>query len=232
MISPTAIGSPIRVLLIGNDKIVHLGLHNLLESQPGLKVAGQADSQADALNALRARPDIILLDINFSADVSLGLLQTLMENSKGTRVLILTGLRDTEVHLRSIRMGAMGVALKNSPVELLVEAIKQVHAGEVWLDRSIMSGIIGEMLRSSKPKQVPAEVVAEANKISALTGREREVIALLAEGLKNKRIAERMFISEATVHHHLTSIFDKLGVSDQLELVVYAYRHGLAKLPF
>ncbi|HWP41952.1 MAG TPA: response regulator transcription factor, partial [Blastocatellia bacterium] len=90
-----------------------------------------------------------------------------------------------------------------------------------------MAGVLSEMVRASKPK----EADPESSKIASLTEREREVVALVGEGLKNKQIADRLFISETTVRHHLTSIFDKLGVSDRVELLIYAYRHGLADPP-
>jgi len=108
--------------------------------------------------------------------------------------------------------------------EQLLKAIMKVHEGEVWIERSMMGSMIQEL---NKPTQVDPEVT----KIKSLTDREREVIALVGEGLKNKQVGERLFISETTVTHHLSSVFDKLDVSDRLELIIYAFRHGLAKIP-
>jgi DNA-binding NarL/FixJ family response regulator len=120
----------------------------------------------------------------------------------------------------------MGIVLKQQAAELLLKAIRKVHDGEVWIDRSMMGSVLDEV-RSEKRE----EINSQAAKIGALTAREREVIALVSEGLKNKAIGERLFISETTVTHHLSSIYSKLGVSDRLELVVYAFANNLTKKP-
>jgi two-component system nitrate/nitrite response regulator NarL len=104
-----------------------------------------------------------------------------------------------------------------------------VYAGEVWINRAMMARVIGGLWNPVNAQTIQAD--PEAVKIALLTEREREVVGLIGEGLRNKQIAERLFISEITVRHHLTSIFDKLGVSDRFELAIYSYRHGLAKLP-
>jgi two-component system nitrate/nitrite response regulator NarL len=117
--------------------------------------------------------------------------------------------------------------LKEKSAEALIEAIRNVHAGEMWLDSSMTTSLFGEIFRADELRNADPE----SDKIATLTGREREVVALICEGLKNKQIGERLFISEITVRHHLTSIFDKLGVTDRVGLVIYAYRRGLAKPP-
>ena len=112
-------------------------------------------------------------------------------------------------------------------METLLHAITQVRAGEVWLEPTMIARVLGELTR---PQPAP-QVSAEAANIAKLTEREREVITLVGEGLRNKHIAARLYISEATVRHHLTAIFAKLDVSDRFELAIYAYQHGLAKPP-
>jgi len=119
------------------------------------------------------------------------------------------------------------LVLKERSTEILLKAIEKVHAGEVWLERSMIAAVLSEMTRKNERKPTNPE----AANIATLTPREREVITLIGEGLRNKQIAQRLFISETTVRHHLTSIFSKLHVSERLELVIYAYRHGLAKIP-
>jgi DNA-binding NarL/FixJ family response regulator len=121
----------------------------------------------------------------------------------------------------------MGLVLKEKPGDVLLKAIERVHAGEIWIDRTVIASVITEMTRHSNGE----EQDSEEYKINSLTAREREVVTLVGEGLKNRDIAARLFISETTVRHHLTSIFDKLGVSDRFELAIYAYRHGLARVP-
>jgi DNA-binding NarL/FixJ family response regulator len=120
----------------------------------------------------------------------------------------------------------MGVVLKEDAADLLLKAIEKVYKGEAWLDRLTLGSLIFQM--SSQEKET---VDPRTRKIASLTDRERQVIALIAEGLKNRQIADRLFISHVTVTHHLSSIYGKLGVSDRLELVIYAFANKLAKMP-
>ena len=182
---------------------------------------------AAAAAAERAQPDIILLDIDLDGTNALECLPALVKAAPRARVLVLTGLSDAGVHMQALRAGAMGLVLKEKAADVLLKAIDKVHQGEVWFDRATMGNVLSEMsLGGGQGPDNP-----EKSKIVSLTDREREVVTLIGEGLKNKHIAERLFISETTVRHHLTSIFDKLGVSDRLELVIYAYRHNLAQPP-
>jgi len=180
---------------------------------------------ADALALAESeRPGVVLLDIDLGKENGLDFMPELMEARPEIRPLVLTGLRDLETHRRAARLGAAGVVLKEHAAEVLLKAIRKVHQGELWLDRSMMGSLVREMTQGPS-------VDAEAAKISTLTPREREVVALVGEGLKNRDIAARLFISETTVTHHLSSVFGKLGVSDRLELVIYAFGNGLAKPP-
>jgi len=224
----TLISKPaIHVLLIEDHAVVRAGLRLLIESRNGLMVVGEAANQADALAlAAREHPDIILLDLDLGAENGLDILPQLLKVSGRARVLILTGVRDAEAHRHAIRQGAMGLVLKEQAPEMLLKAIEKVHAGEVWLDHTVLARVLSEMtLGVSKP------IDSAAARIAALTERERDVIALVGEGLKNKRIAERLSITETTVGHHLTSIFAKLGVESRLEMVIFAHRHGLNTSP-
>jgi DNA-binding NarL/FixJ family response regulator len=139
------------------------------------------------------------------------------------RALIVTGSTDPDAHQRAIKSGAMGIVLKEQASEVLLTAIEKVHAGEVWLSRSMTASILSRM--SNNPNDV------EAQKIESLTKREHEIIVLVAQGLKRTQIADKLFISETTVRNHLTSILSKLGLSDRFELVFFAFRNGLAKPP-
>lgn len=203
------------------------GLRLLVEGKPGIKVIAEAGTKADALTlATREQPDIILLDLDLGATNSLDFLPELLASVPNCNVLILTGVLDAATHDRAMQLGAMGIVLKDKAPEVLIKAVERVAAGEVWLDRSSISRVFAEMSRRDKePEKDPEKL-----KIKSLTEREREVIHLIGEGLKNKQIAARLFISETTVRHHLTSIFSKLSLSDRLELIIYAYRHELAKL--
>jgi len=217
----------IRVMIVDDHAVIRTGLRMLIEQDQTMTVVAMAGTASEALLLVeREKPDIIVLDLMLGDEDGLEFLPRLCETSPNSRVLILTGVQSTTSHRLAIRRGAMGIVLKQQAAELLLKAIRKVHAGEVWIDRSMMSSVLSDV-RSERHE----EADPEGGKISSLTPREREVIALVSEGLKNKLIGERLFISETTVTHHLSSIFSKLDVSDRLELIIYAFRHGLAKLP-
>lgn len=216
---------PIRILIVDDHAIVRAGLRMLIDQNPTMTVVGVAGNRAEALAlAASEQPDLVLLDILLGDEDGLAFLPELRFAAPNIRVLVLTGLRSTESQRRAIVAGAMGVVLKEHAAEVLIKAIHKVHEGEVWVDRTLMGSVLEEMT------QTP-EVNPEQAKIASLTDREKEVIGLIAKGLKNKQIGQRLFISETTVTHHLTSIFSKLEVSDRLELVIYAFAHRLEKTP-
>lgn len=215
----------IKVLIVDDHAVVRAGLRMLIDQDPEMKVTGLAGNRAEALAAaISEKPNIIILDIVLGDDDGLSFLPELRDAANGARVLVLTGLRSSESQRQAMRAGAMGVVLKEHAAEVLIKAIKKVHQGEVWLDRLTMGSVMQEISDNQQPD-------TDKQKIATLTEREREVITLVGEGLKNKQIAARLFISETTVTHHLSSVFSKLEVSDRLELIIYAFRHGLAKLP-
>jgi len=219
----------IRVLIVDDHGIVRAGLRMLLESQPGLTVVGEASTCAEALAlATGEQPDVIVLDLDLGMENAIESIPTLLSAVPEARILVLTGVRDPEAHREAVRRGAMGLVLKEHAAETLLEAIAKVGAGEVWLEPSMVARVLGELTR---PQTAQQPISPEAAKIATLTAREREVITLVGEGLRNQHIAERLYISEATVRHHLTAIFAKLGVADRFELAIYAYQHGLAKPP-
>jgi two-component system, NarL family, nitrate/nitrite response regulator NarL len=218
----------IRVLIVDDHGIMRAGLRMLLESQPGITVVGEASTCADALALTTdTQPDVIVLDLDLGGENAVESIPTLLRIAPETRILVLTGVRDPEIHRQAIRHGAMGLVLKEKAVETLLQAITKVRAGEVWLESTMIARVLGDLTR---PQSSP-QASAEATQIARLTEREREVITLVGEGLRNKHIAARLYISEATVRHHLTAIFAKLDVSDRFELAIYAYQHGLAKPP-
>jgi DNA-binding NarL/FixJ family response regulator len=218
----------VRVLIVDDHGIMRAGLRMLLESQSGIIVVGEASSCADALAlATCTQPDVIVLDLDLGGENAVESIPTLLRTAPETRILVLTGLRDPEVHRQAIRHGALGLVFKEKAVETLLQAITKVRAGEVWLEPTMIAQVLGDLTRPQSSPQTSAETA----KIARLTEREREVITLVGEGLRNKHIAARLYISEATVRHHLTAIFAKLDISDRFELAIYAYQHGLAKPP-
>lgn len=218
----------IRLQLIDDQAVMRTGLRMLLESRQGWQVVGEASSHKEAVAvASREQPDLILLDFVLEGIVDLDLIPKLLAVAPQARIVVLTSILDPQLHQQAIRRGAMGLVLKKHAADVLLKAIEKVYAGEVWLDRSTITTFIREMAHVDEGSHSPVSVSI----IESLTSREREVIALLAEGLKNKQVAERLHISETTVRHYLTSIFNKLDVHDRVELIMYAYRYGLATPP-
>lgn len=222
----TPVTEPIRILLVDDHVVVRAGLRLIIQSRPDMTIVGEAGNRDEALaRAASERPDIILLDLDLGGDSGVAVIAELMKAAGDARIIILTGLRDADVHRQAVLLGAMGIVQKEKAASVLIGAIERVYAGEAWLDPALMAGVLSEV-RGKAKKDDP-----ELEKIDSLTNREREVISLIGEGLKNKQIAERLFISETTVRHHLTSIFSKLDVVDRVELLIYAFRHGLANPP-
>jgi DNA-binding NarL/FixJ family response regulator len=215
-------------MLVDDNSIVSEGLRLMIESQSGLRFVGSAAARAEALEiATRQQPDIILLDVGPSESEVLDLTPDLLLAAREARIIILTDRQDYPTVSRAARLGVMGMVLKSESAEMLIKAIEKVHEGEVWLDRSMMARLLLEITRPAAEQPLSPE----EQKIATLTSREREVIALVGQGLKNKQIAQRLTISERTVRHHLTAIFDKLTISNRRELAIYAYQHNLAQLP-
>lgn len=220
-----SISSPINILLICGQPLLRAGLRLLIEKNDGMKVVGELRTLGEALEILTTeKPSIILVDFDTGNCEALELLASLRRVASEARVILLTNAFDPKVYSSAMYLGVKGFVTKEQEAELVIRAIRKVHAGEVWLDRAIMADVVDHMSEVAKADP-------EAAHINLLTEREREVIHLVSKGLKNKVIAERLLISEATVRHHLTSIFSKLNVSDRFDLVLYAFRHGIVDPP-
>lgn len=223
-------GATIRVLLVDDHKTMLWGLTQLVNSAaPRMTVVAAVSSREEALAAAgREQPDVILLDLDLGVGDGAELLPALLKESRA-RVLICTGVRDTEAHDRAMLRGARGVVHKEEPAEVILKAIEKVHSGELWLDR-LSTGRLFEILLDAghSPRRDP-----EAVRVATLTPREREVIAAVTgRGQStNKKIAEHLNMSEFTLRNHLTTIYDKLGVGNRLDLFKYALRHGLDDAP-
>jgi DNA-binding NarL/FixJ family response regulator len=252
----TSIPPPIRVFLVKDEAVTREGLRLLLNSQPGITVVGEVSNCREWITAvMRDQPDIILIDTNLGDERGLSYIQEVRRVATLAQVIILTGAENLEIHHSAISRGAKGLVRKSETSEVLVKAIKKVHAGEVWLDGLLMARVLNEMwlmiaarqAEAVNPNHIPVpapEAIkvkgalnggppgAESAKIDLLTDRERQIVALIGQGLKNKEIADRLFISVVTVRHHLSSIFDKLEVADRFGLAIYAFRYGLAEIPY
>jgi two-component system nitrate/nitrite response regulator NarL len=218
----------IRVAVIEEQELFRQGLCLLLSQNRDLKVVGDAAALSDALSLVkREQPDVVVLAISPANSDSINLLPQLFEASEATKVLVLSESSEQDLPRRAMRLGAAGVLFKNKSADMLVKAIECINGGEAWLDRSTTASLLREL----SPRNRAAKKDPEETKIASLSQREREVIQFVGKGLKNKQIAEALFISDITVHHHLTNIYGKLEVADRLELLIYAYRNGLAELP-
>jgi two-component system, NarL family, nitrate/nitrite response regulator NarL len=219
--------SLITILLVDSQVLLRSGLRVILEREPKFAVVGEASIREEALEFARLRPNIIVLNLDSSDDSDLNFLFELSIIAEGARMLALIGDFDLELRRRIVRFGVKGLVQKTESPDRLIAAVKSVHAGEVWLDPRTVSYVLDDLLHAGDIKQTNGE----GNNCVRLTGRERDIIALIGEGLKNKQIAERLYISEPTVRHYLTSIFEKVGVKGRQGLIVYAYQHGLARPP-
>jgi DNA-binding NarL/FixJ family response regulator len=216
----------IRIVIVEDHRFVRESLRLLIESQNDMVIAGEAETAEQVLETVRReKPDIIVLDLNLGGVNIVESVPEILEASKSTRVLVLTGIQDAELHLRAVRLGALGLVLKSQAGNTILKAIRKVYAGEAWIDSHMTTSLIVDVSTEEKKRS------HEAAKIELLSPREREVITVLCEGLNNRQIANRLFISESTVRNHITSILAKLELLDRFELAIYSYRQGLAKMP-
>jgi DNA-binding NarL/FixJ family response regulator len=216
----------LRVGLIEVHHLLRDALRALLDATDSIAVVGEAHDAGDVLPMIEAqRPDAVLLVMDGSGEREFALLHQLPDIAERTNALVVTGDGDAGLHAQAIELGARGIIQKDQPGAVLVKALMKVCAGEIWLDRARTAGVVNRLTR----RRVDDD--PDTMKIESLTPRERQIVALVTEGLTNKDIAERLFISEATARNHLTSILDKLDVTDRFQLTVYAFRRGLVLCP-
>jgi DNA-binding NarL/FixJ family response regulator len=171
----------------------------------------------------RLNPDILLLDLHMPDKNGFAVLEEVHFDTIPTRVIVLTAAEDDRDVKRALRLGARGVVLKKSAIDLLVKCIHRVHGGEIWLDSHTTTEVVNAFSAPSKSGVRPEKPL--------LSDREMEIVQLVAQGFQGKEIGKKLFISEYTVKNHMSNIFDKLGVSDRLELVLYAIHHRLIEQP-
>jgi DNA-binding NarL/FixJ family response regulator len=211
--------TPISLVLADDHPIVLDGLEQLFAVESDFEVVARCRNGDETLEAVRRlRPDVLVLDVRMPGIDGLSVLQQLEGAGLPTRVVLLTAAVGDEQLVEALRLGARAVVLKESAPRLLVEAVREVHAGGEWLEK----GLVGRALRRLMDRE---SGLREA--IRALTTRELEIARLVAEGLRNRAIGERLFISEGTVKIHLHRIYEKLGVDGRLELALYAREKGL-----
>ena len=215
----------IRVVVADDEALVRLGLRVLLETEDDLALVGEAgDGRATVELVRRTRPDVVLLDVRMPGMDGLQALRAIAATPElaGIRVIVLTTFELDEYVFEALRDGASGFLIKNTEPAELLHAVRVVAAGGSLLSPTVTRRVIGEFVarRTRRPAPHPG--------LHALTQREREVMALVAEGLSNEEIAERLVVSPATVRTHVSRAMGKLGARDRAQLVVVAFQSGLA----
>jgi DNA-binding NarL/FixJ family response regulator len=232
----TSSKSKIRIVVADDHPIFRDGLCRLLALEEDFEVVAQAQDGRQVLDVLQQHePDILLLDLKMPGLDGLATLQRLQIAKNKTRVIVLTASDDKNEFVQAMKLGTSGIVLKQTATELLIKSIRKVHAGEIWLDSHTTAAVIRQFVANDEAQPMPAAAMHALPAVAAtrererspLSQREREIVALVAQGFKNKEMAEKMFISEQTVKNHLHNIFDKLGVSDRLELALYAIHNNL-----
>ena len=210
----------IRVVLVDDQALFRAGIRMLVASQPDLEVVGEAGNGQEALDVVRAvRPDVVLMDIRMPVMDGLTATAEILARPEPPRVVMLTTFDLDEAAARAIRQGASGFLLKDADPEFLLAAIRTVHSGSSVIAASATRDLFEHFAEAPKP--VPAQY-------HDLTDREKEIFALAARGLSNAEIAGREYLSEATVKTHISRILTKLALRDRVQLVVFAFEHGLA----
>ena len=217
----------IRLLIADDHPIVRDGLKKLLLLEDDFEVIGEAGDGREVLEKVRdLDPDVLLLDLRMPNLDGLATLTALAQVNKRTRVIILTASEDKNEFVQAMKLGCSGIVLKQTAPDLIVKSIRKVHSGEIWLDSHTTAAVMRQF--STHLEGGTGQTGGKGGRErSPLSTREREIVALVAQGYKNKEMAEKMFISEQTVKNHLHNIFDKPGVSDRLELALYAIHKGL-----
>ncbi|WP_336630672.1 MULTISPECIES: response regulator transcription factor [unclassified Microbacterium] len=217
--------APIRVVLVDDQALFRAGIRMVIDSQPDLEVVGEAGDGAEGIRVTRAtRPDVVLMDIRMPVMDGLEATSALLADesfgSDAPRIVMLTTFDLDEAAARAIRQGASGFLLKDADPEFLLAAVRSVHSGSAVIAAAATRELFAHF-GAPAPVPVPAA-------FAELTEREREIFALAARGLSNAEIAQREFLSEATVKTHISRILSKLVLRDRVQLVVYAFEHGLA----
>jgi len=212
---------PIRVLIADDHALVRKGLHALISAKPDIEVIGEAADGDEAVQRARTlRPDVILLDLVMPRKDGIAAIQEITQENPQARILVLTSFAEDERVFAAIKAGALGYLLKDSlPAELL-QAISAVYRGELSLSPSIALKLVRELHRPADLPLTP----------KPLTGRESEVLKLVAQGLSNQEIAARLVVSERTVGAHISTILSKLHLANRTQAALYALREGLASL--
>lgn len=206
----------ITILIVEDQTLMRQGLKTILDLEPGLKVVSEAsDGESGMRQALALRPDVILMDVQMPGMNGIEATLAICAAWPEARIIILTTFSRDEYVYQGVRAGAVGFLLKDTPAERLIETIHRVHAGETFIQPEIASRLLRELISP------------QAATLEPVSNREREVLILLAQGLSNREIAERLVISEGTVKNHVSNILDKLQAENRTQAAEIARKYGL-----
>ena len=218
----------IRIALADDHPIFRDGLCRLLAMEEDFVVVAQANDGLEVLEVLRQyEPDILLLDLNMPGLSGLATLQRVQAANTKIRVILLTASDNQNEFVDALKLGSCGIVPKQTATELLVDSIRRVHAGELWMDSRTTAVVFQRFV---SPGDLPSQESPAAHRDkdrSLLSPREREIVNLTAQGFKNSDMAAKLSLSEQTIKNHLHNIFEKLGVSDRLELALHAVEYRL-----
>jgi DNA-binding NarL/FixJ family response regulator len=223
------ISSPIRVLIADAHPIVIEGLRSVLGVQPMIQIVGDANDGMELIEkVVTLDPDVVLMDLKLPRVDGLTVIRSIHTRAPRSKVLLFSSSDHKEEFVEAMKLGCAGVLSKEGPLHLIEKSLAKVNAGEIWLDSNTTAAVIRQFAAPVSPEQHSGQLNGKPNRERMqLSQREREIIVLIAQGYKNKEIAEKMFITEQTVKNHLHNVFDKLGVSDRLELALYAIHNSL-----
>lgn len=209
----------ITLVLADDHPLLLDGMESLFRLEKDFKVAARCVNGEETVRAVRKhKPDILVLDIRMPGRDGISVLREMSKEKLPTRSVVLTGAISEEEVGEAVRLGARGLVLKELAPKLLVQCIRRVHAGELWLEKDTVSNALERMLQREAGRQAAARL---------LTPREIEIVKQVAAGLRNQEIAKRLFISEGTVKMHLHNIYQKIGLDSRLKLTRYAQEKGL-----
>ncbi|MGP4016637.1 response regulator [Saccharopolyspora sp. 5N708] len=213
----------VRVLLVDDQELMRMGFRMVLDAQDDLEVVGEAGNGSDAVElAARLHPDVVLMDVRMPVLDGVEATRRIV-TANSAKVLVMTTFDLDEYALSALRNGASGFLLKDTPPESLVTAVRSVASGDAVVAPSVTKRLLDRFLGERGGQ------LRDASVLEVLTGREREVLVLVAKGLSNSEIAGKLFLSEATVKTHLGRILSKLDIRDRVQAVVLAYETGLVK---
>jgi len=222
----TTAAPSVRIIVADDHPVVRFGVRNMLESEPGFEIVGEAeDGDVAITETLELEPDVLLLDVQMPRLPGLEAMRAIMDRSPRVKIILLTSTVSTQEVIEALQIGARGIVLKDSVAGDLTKAMRAVLSGDYWIGGERVMNLVTAL--NSLMKQAAA---VPEKKTYGLTPRELDVVTCIVEGCSNKDVAKQFAISEETVKRHLSNIFDKTGVSTRLELALFAIAHKLVSL--